>query len=115
MFRSRTTTATCCTPSQFEAMTSSSSEKHVACIGPMDRRVAHGARLIFGGLIVGRSRRSLSRKCVTLQTQQLHLAYAQATWIGRSGGRVTTAAALRLHRHIFVDRWALRVSMALDA
>jgi len=76
--------------------------------------VAHRARLIFGGLIVGRSRGSLNGKCVTLQAQQVHLAHPQVTWIGRSVGRVTTAAALSLHRYMFVNERALFVGVALD-
>jgi len=79
----------------------------------MDRCVAHCARLIFGGLIVGRPRRTLSRKCVTLQAQQIHLAHAQVTWIGGAVGTVTTAAALSLHRHMFIDKGALLVGVAL--
>jgi hypothetical protein len=76
--------------------------------------VAHRAGLVFGGLVMGRSHGSLNGKCVTLQTKQIHLIHPQVTWIGRSVGRVTTAAALGLHGYVFVDEWALFVGVALD-
>ena len=60
----------------WNAWCTSSSEKHVARVGPVDRCVAHRARLVFGGLIMGRSRGTLDRECVTLQAEQIHLAHA---------------------------------------
>ena len=80
----------------------------------MDLRVAHRARLVFGGLVMGRSRRPLSGECVTLQAQQIHLAHAQKTRIGRAMGRVTTAAALSLHRYMLKDERPLLVGVAFD-
>lgn len=49
-----------------------------------------------------RPSRSLCRKRVALQTQQVHLAHTQKTRIGRSMRRVTAAASLCLHRNVFV-------------
>ena len=60
----------------WNAWCTSSSEKHVARVGPVDRCVAHRARLVLGGLIMGRSRGTLDRECVTLQAEQIHLAHA---------------------------------------
>ena len=77
--------------------------------------MAHCARLVLGGLVMGWSRGPLNGKCVTLQAQQIHLAHAQVTWIGRSVGRVTTTTALSLHRYMFIDERALLVGVALDA
>ena len=60
----------------------SSSEKHVARVGSMDRCVAHRARLVFGGLVMGRSGGTLYRERVTLQAEQIYLAHAQVARIG---------------------------------
>ena len=81
----------------------------------MDRCVAHGARLVLSGLVMGRSRGPLSGKCVALQAQQIHLAHAQETWISRPVGRVTTAAPFSLHRYMLINERALLVGVALDA
>jgi hypothetical protein len=75
--------------------------------------VAHRARLIFGGLVMGRSRGPLSGKCVALQAQQVHLAHAQIARVGRTVGRVTTTAALSLHRYMFENERPLLVGVAL--
>jgi hypothetical protein len=75
--------------------------------------VAHRARLIFGGLVMGRSRGPLNGKCVALQAQQINLAHAQVARIGRSVGRVTTAAALSLHWYMFKNERPLLVDVAL--
>jgi len=58
-----------------------SSEKDVACIGAMNRCVAHGARLVLAGLIAGRSPRAQNREGVTLQAQHIELADSQVTWV----------------------------------
>ena len=80
----------------------------------MDRCVAHGARLVLSGLIMGRSGGTLSRICVALQAEQVDLAHAQVARIGRPMGRVATATALRLHRHMLIHERSLFVGMALD-
>lgn len=59
----------------------SSSEKDVARIGAMDGRVAHSARLVLGGLIVSGSGRAQHREGMTLQAQQIDLAYPQVARI----------------------------------
>ncbi len=79
----------------------------------MDRCVAHGARLVLGGLVMRRSRGPLSGECVTLQAQQIHLAHAQETRIRGAMGRVTTAAAFGFHRYMLIDEWALLIGVAL--
>ena len=58
-----------------------SSEKDVARIGAMDGGVTHGARLVLAGLIVCRSPRAQHGERVTLQAQQIHLAYPQVARI----------------------------------
>ena len=42
-------------------------EKDIAEVGAVNRHVAHGASLIFDGLVVGGSGRPLSRESVALQ------------------------------------------------
>ena len=79
----------------------------------MNGRVAHRARLILSGLIVARTRGSLGRERVTLQTKQVHLAYTQITGVGRSVWRMTTAAALGLYWHVLIDKRTGFVRMAL--
>lgn len=81
----------------------------------MDRSVAHGARLILGALVVTRTCGSLGRERVTLQAQQVDLTHTQGARIGRSVWRMTTAAALGLHRHMFVNERTCLVRMALGA
>src|SRR6476660_1823025 len=80
----------------------------------MDRRVAHGARLIFGRLIMRRSHRSLSGRCVTLQAQQIHLADAQVAWVSGTVWSVTAAAALSLHRYMLIHERPLLVGVTFD-
>ena len=81
----------------------------------MNGRVAHRARLILGGLIVPRTRGPLGRERVTLQAEQVHLAHTQITGVGRSVWRMTTAAALGLYWHVFIDKRTGLVRMALGA
>ena len=64
---------------------------------------------------MGRSGRALHWERVTLQAEQVYLAHSQVAWIGGPVRRVTTAAALRLHRHVFIHKRSLFVGMALDA
>ena len=81
----------------------------------MNGCVAHGARLVFRGLIVSRASRSLHRECVALQAQQVYLAYPQEAWVRRPVWRVTTGATLGLHRHMLICERTLLVGVALDA
>lgn len=77
--------------------------------------MAHRARLILGGLIVSRTCGSLGRERVTLQAQQVDLTHTQGTGIGRSVWRMTTAAALGLYWHMFINKRTRLVRMALGA
>lgn len=77
--------------------------------------MAHGAGLVLGGLVVGRTGRSLRRECVALKAQQVYLADAQEAWICRSVWCVTTVAALGLHGNVLIDERTLFVDVALDA
>ena len=77
--------------------------------------MAHRAGLVFSGLVMRRSGGPLNRERVALQAEQVHLAHAQVAWIGGPVGRVTTATALGLHRHMLIHKWPLFVGMALDA
>ena len=81
----------------------------------MNGCVAHGARLILGGLVVTRACRSLGWERVTLQAQQIHLTHAQIARVGRAVRRVTTATALSFDRHVFIDEGARFFRMALGA
>ena len=76
--------------------------------------MAHRARLVLGGLIMGRSRGTLDRERVALQAQQIHLAHAQETRIGRPMRHVTTATSFRLHRYMLKNERPLLVGVALD-
>ena len=80
----------------------------------MYRRVAHRARLILCGLIMRRARGPLRRERMTLQAQEIDLAYPQIARVGRSVWRVTTVAALSLHRYMFKNERALLVGVTLD-
>jgi hypothetical protein len=81
----------------------------------MYRGVAHGARLVFRRLVVGRSGGPLCRERMTLQAQQVHVAYPQIARVSRTVGRMTTTAALRLDRYVLVDERSLFVDMAFGA
>ena len=59
--------------------------------------------------------RSLGRKRVTLQAQQVHLAHTQVPGIGRSVGRVTTAAALSFYWDMFIDKRTCFIRVAFCA
>jgi len=90
----------------------SSPEKHVARVGPMYRCVAHGACLVFGGLVVVGPGGPLRREGMTLQAQQVHLAHPQEARVGRTVGGVTTATAFRLDRYMLKNEGSLFVRMA---
>lgn len=57
-------------------------EKHITGIGTVDGDVAHGARLVFRGLVMRRPLRSLHRETMALQAHQVDLAHAQKARIG---------------------------------
>jgi hypothetical protein len=81
----------------------------------MDRLVAHGAGLIFLGLVVCRSGEPQGGSPVTLQTQQVDLRDAQKSRIGRAVRRVATHASFGLDRHVLVNEGTLLVGVALVA
>ena len=60
-----------------------------------------------------RTCRSLGRKRVALQAQQVHLTHTQVTGVGRSVWRVATAAALGFYWYMFVDKRTCFVCVAL--
>ena len=76
--------------------------------------MAHRARLVFGGLVMGGSHGTLSWECMTLQAEHIHEVHAQETRIRGSVGRVTTGAALGLHRYVLINERALLVGVAFD-
>ena len=50
---------------------------------------------------------------MTLQTQQIHVAYAEKTWIGRAVWSMTTRTTFRLYGYMLEYEGTLFVSMAL--
>src|ERR1700739_2684311 len=52
---------------------------------------------------------------MTLQGQQVHLAYSEIARGSGTVGRVTTAAALSFHWYMLINERALLIGMALDA
>ena len=85
----------------------------------MNLGVTHGAGLILRRLIMRGTdwppSRQLGRESVALQTEHVHQAHFEEPGIGRTVGRVATAAALGLYRHMLVDERSLLVDMALVA
>ena len=81
----------------------------------MDRLVAHGARLILLRLVMHRPYGPWVGERVALQTQHVHQAHPQQTWIGRSMRRVAAGAAFCLYRHVLVDERTTLIGMALKA
>jgi len=79
----------------------------------MNLRVAHGASLIFGRLVVYRTDGTRGREGMALQAQHVDQADLEQTRICRTVGSVATAAALGLHRHMLVYERSLLVDMAL--
>jgi len=77
--------------------------------------MAHGARLVLGCLVMRGAIRTLRRKCMALQAQQVDLAHPQETRVRGAMGRMATGAAFRFHRHMFVHKRAARIGVALDA
>lgn len=52
---------------------------------------------------------------MTLQAQQIHLCYAQKPRVSGTVRSMTTGAAFRLYRDVFIYERALRVCVALEA
>ena len=52
---------------------------------------------------------------MALQAKHVHHAQLKESRIGGTVGHVATAAALGLHRHMFVDKGTLLIDMALVA
>jgi len=90
-------------------------EEHIAEVGAMYRYVTHGAGLILLRLVVLRTYRPLCGKRMALQAQQVDLADPQQTRARRTMREMTTAAAFRFYRDMFIDKRALLVSVALVA
>src|SRR5208337_299276 len=84
-------------------------------IGAMNGCVAHGAGLIFLGLVVRRSQWAQRRSAVTLQAQQVDLGHAQEARIRRAVRRMAAHAAFRLHRHVLIDEGSLLFGVTLVA
>ena len=74
-------------------------EEHRAEIGSVDLRVAHGARLILGGLVVGRplgcSRCSVHVRRMATQTQEIDVVHLQAAADWSSHAACGTTCSLR--------------------
>ena len=98
-----------------DAIASPSLEKDAAEVGPVNLRVTHGAGLILRGLIVCWPHRPNRWEGMALQTEHVHQAHFEQPRIGGSVGRVATAAALCLHRHMLVNERPLLVDVALEA
>lgn len=86
----------------------------------MNLRMAHGARLILGALVMNRSYRLTCRSvhigCMTPQAQEVDVVYLQQPRIGRAMGRVAVqATVLGLHRSVLEDEWTHGVGVALGA
>ena len=85
----------------------------------MNLRVTHGAGLILRRLIVrgagGPPGCQRGRERVALQTEHIHWHHVEQLWIVGTVGRMATAAALSLHRHMFVDERTLLIDVALVA
>jgi len=65
----------------FIAAVSSLEEREID-IGAVDRRVAHGASLVFLRLVMSRTDRAQRWRRVTLQAEQVDLAHAQHARVG---------------------------------
>src|SRR6516162_9704351 len=93
-------------------------EEHRTEVGSVNLRVAHGARLILGGLIVRRAlrltRRAVHVRRMAAETQEVDVIHLQQARIGRSVGGVTGQAALvGLHRSMLKHERSHRVCVAL--
>src|SRR4051794_17639426 len=82
----------------------------------MDSCVAYRARLVVGREIVRGTHGPQRRKGIALQAQQVHLNNAQKSRVGGGVWGMTTAAALRLDRNMFIDERSefVRVTLVAD-
>jgi len=95
-------------------------EEDLAEIGAVNKRMAHGAGLVFLGLVVGwtdgRLRGHVAHgQRVALQAEQVDLAHSQQARVGRAVWRVATGAAFRLYRQVLVNKRSFFLGMALEA
>jgi len=90
----------------------SSLKEHIAGVRAVDRHVAHGACLVLGRLVVRWPGWTNYREGVTLQAQQVHLAYPQQARVGRPVRGVAAHAALGLHRNMLEHEWPLLIGVA---
>ncbi len=86
----------------------------------MDLRVAHGARLILGGLVVIRpyrpARSSVHVWCMATEAKEVDVIDLKQTRISGSVRRVTGQATfIGLYRGVFEDEWAHGVGVTLGA
>ena len=86
----------------------------------MNLRVAHGARLILGVLVMNRSYRltccSVHIGCMTPQAQEVDVVYLQQPRIGRAMRRVARQATfVGFYRSVLEDEWTHGVGVALGA
>ncbi len=86
----------------------------------MDLSVAHGACLVFGRLIVGRSRRraccAVHVRSVTTQTEKVDIVDLQQSRISRAVRRVARQATfIRLYRCMLEDEGPHRIRVAFRA
>ena len=77
--------------------------------------MAHGAGLIFLGLVMRRPGRSQSREGMALQTEQVDLADPQQTWIGGSVRSMATGAAFGFAGPVLIHKWPLLFRVAAEA
>src|SRR5215469_4284265 len=77
--------------------------------------MTHRASLIFGRLVMSGSTRAQRGECMTLQAQEVDLAYAKKAWIVRPVRRVATGAAFCFHGYVFIYKGSLLVGVTLRA
>ncbi len=81
----------------------------------MNLRVTHGAGLILRRLIVCWPGWSLTGEAMALQTEHVHRHDFKQPGIGGAVGRMATAAALGLHRHMLINERPLLFRVAFVA
>ena len=94
-------------------------EEDLTKIGAVNKRVAHGAGLVFLSLVVGRSDGRLrghvaQRKGMALQTKQIDLTHSQQTRVGRAVRSVATNATFGLYWQVLENERSLFFGMALE-
>src|SRR5664279_711062 len=95
-------------------------EEHRAEIGSVDLCMAHGASLILGVLVMGRSQRSSRRsihvRCMATKTEEIDVVDLQEPRIVGTVRRMTGHAALvGLHRCVFENEGPHGVGVTLGA